>query len=139
MISVGGITEIGGIHITFYNTYCLICDYKKSIIAKGVLEGQLYQLQGTSTNSGDKKSHSLLSVEEDMQLEHKRYEHLNVKSLKMLKTHNMVIGWAKIRELISLCEVFQKWKQARLKFPKRVSIRAEGTLDLLHVDLVGPL
>lgn len=69
---------------------------------------------------------------------HLRYGHLNEKGLKLLVQKNMVVGLPKIVSH-GFCEGCVFGKQNRKSFSVDKSWRASKCLELVHVDLCGPM
>ena len=78
--------------------------------------------------------------EEDLEnLWHKRYGHLNNKSIQIMQQKQMVKGLPKLKEAAKVCKVCNVGKQQRGKFPKKSGWRASEKLELIHGDLCGPI
>lgn len=73
---------------------------------------------------------------ETSHLWHKRYGHLNQRSLKCLSECKMVVGLPKITD-IEACESCSLGKHKRDEFPVGQARRANTPLELIHADLVG--
>lgn len=69
---------------------------------------------------------------------HRRYGHLNKRSLNYLNEHQLVDGLPTITH-IQPCEACALGKQAHRAFPKGQAYRATAPLELVHGDLVGPM
>lgn len=69
---------------------------------------------------------------------HKRFGHLNFHSLKLLRDQHMVESLPKIEEQ-EVCEGCAKGKHHRQPFPKGVAWRAKHVLELVHMDVRGPM
>jgi len=69
---------------------------------------------------------------------HLRFGHLNFGSLSLIK-QNMVRGLPFINHLDQLCEGCLLGKQFRMSFPKESISRAKKPLELIHVDVCGPI
>ncbi|KAI5343342.1 hypothetical protein L3X38_011218 [Prunus dulcis] len=70
---------------------------------------------------------------------HKRLGHLNFGGLKQLRDKEMVHGLPQLEEQSGVCEGCQFGKQHRNAFPKDQAQRASKVLELVHVDLCGPM
>ncbi|CAL2239153.1 unnamed protein product [Prunus armeniaca] len=70
---------------------------------------------------------------------HKRLGHLHLKGLHQLKEKEMVHGLPHLEEVDEVCEGCQLGKQHREWFPKNQAWRASNPLELIHVDLCGPM
>ncbi|KAB2626287.1 retrovirus-related Pol polyprotein from transposon TNT 1-94 [Pyrus ussuriensis x Pyrus communis] len=70
---------------------------------------------------------------------HKRLGHLHFRGLQQLKNKEMVHGLPVLEEMDEVCEGCQFGKQHREWFPKNQAWRASKPLELVHVDLCGPM
>ncbi|CAL9011028.1 unnamed protein product, partial [Prunus brigantina] len=70
---------------------------------------------------------------------HKRLGHLHFKGLKQLRDKDMVHGLPQLEEQNGVCEGCQIGKQHRNVFPKNQAQRASSSLELVHIDLCGPM
>ena len=66
------------------------------------------------------------------------YGHLNEKRLKLLTNNDMVVGLPKISN-IRFCEACVYGKHNRNSFPTVCAWRTSKCLELVHVDLCGPM
>ncbi|KAM1032295.1 hypothetical protein ACFX2I_035891 [Malus domestica] len=70
---------------------------------------------------------------------HRRLGHLNFGGIKQLKDKDMVHGLPYLDEYDRVCEGCQYGKQHRESFPSGQAQRAGAPLELIHVDLCGPM
>ena len=70
---------------------------------------------------------------------HLRFGHLNFGSLNLLNRKGMVSGLPLIEKLDSLCEGCILGKQHKESFPSGKSIRAKAPLEIVHLDVCGPM
>ncbi|GKV16599.1 hypothetical protein SLEP1_g27221 [Rubroshorea leprosula] len=75
----------------------------------------------------------------DADLWHKRYGHFNVKGLKFMQTHEFVRDLPELQLTDSVCESCQLGKMHKLPFPVNKSFRATQKLELVHMDICGPM
>ena len=84
-----------------------------------------------------------LQVEDDSDkaalLWHKRFRHLNFKGLSTLANKKMVIGLPFLKTPKDICTTCLMGKQHRDVIPKQSSWRAAMKLQLIHVDVCGPI
>lgn len=79
-------------------------------------------------------------AEEDLdQLWHRRLGHVNNKSLRTMQFRRMVEGLPRIAEASKSCEVCNLGKQKRENMSKKSLWKACARLELIHVDLCGPI
>jgi hypothetical protein len=81
----------------------------------------------------------LASVSDMAWLWHGRLGHTNFHSIKLLSDKKMVEGVPAISHPDQLCRACLSAKQTRCSFPKVASWRAQKKLELVHVDLCGPI
>lgn len=70
---------------------------------------------------------------------HRRFGHLNNRSLQVMQKKELVKGLPTMKEAEKICTVCNKGKQQRERFPKRAKWRASEKLELIHADLCGPI
>ncbi|KAI5353802.1 hypothetical protein L3X38_006696 [Prunus dulcis] len=78
-------------------------------------------------------------VDHSTDLWHRRFGHLNMSSLKLLKEQDMVVGLPEIKEVKQVCEGCVVGKQSREAFPREAITRASTPLELIHSDICGPM
>lgn len=118
--------------------------HQSKIVASGTRVGKLYQLD--FWKAGRSKSESLLScgrIPKDLELWHRRYGHLNAKSLEQLFRCEMVTGvkcpvGANDNNII-VCEPCVLGKQTRKPFPACETKRSSRVLEVIHSDVCGPV
>jgi hypothetical protein len=81
----------------------------------------------------------LASVSEEAWLWHGRLGHSNFHSLKQLADKKMAEGVPTISHPDQLCRACLLAKQTRCSYPKVAKWRAQKKLELVHVDLCGPI
>ena len=70
---------------------------------------------------------------------HRRYGHISHKGLKTLQHKGMVKGLPSFPESSEVCTDCLKGKQHRDPIPKRSKWRASQRLELVHMDICGPI
>jgi hypothetical protein len=73
--------------------------------------------------------------EEAEALLHKRYEHLNFRSLSELNSEELVSGLPKINVKYAICHICMKSKQSRLPFVKEMKKRACAAPEVIHSNI----
>ena len=81
----------------------------------------------------------LANVSETTRLWHRRYGHLNYKSLKSLEHKKMVTGLPKLTATSEICNDCLIGKHHRDPIPTKSLSRAGRILDLIHADICGPI
>ena len=77
--------------------------------------------------------------EDNTQLWHCRYGHLNFKGLRTLLHRNMVRGLPMLKASSKVCDDCMVGKQHREAMPKKSLWRASKKLQLVHADICGPI
>jgi hypothetical protein len=118
------------------------------VLLKGVQIGTLYKLQGSTTSDGCNSSIVLdIGFEEEktptvsgekVMLWHQRLGHIREKGLRLLHNKGMVEVMSNCSLDFDFCEHCVYGKHNRVRFPSGAS-RAEGILQLLHIDVFGPM
>lgn len=136
LISLGQLTESG--HKITMDEDCLEVIEKCSqrVILKVVrTRNRLYQVDLKSTEPVC----FLTNLFDEAWLWHERLGHANFNSLKMLTDKAMVGGVPEIAHPDEVCDACLARKQTRMPFPKQSQWRAVKPLELLHIDLCGPI
>jgi transposase InsO family protein len=81
----------------------------------------------------------LTRLGDDAWLWHGRLGHVNFQSIKKLVDKEMVGGIPLIQHPDQLCQTCLTAKQTRAPFPHSALWRADAELELVHVDLCGPI
>src|ERR1044072_65061 len=82
----------------------------------------------------------LISKEEEVKLWHQRLGHLNLKSMKKVIYEDAIRGLPKLAiEEGKICGECQIGKQTRMSHKKLQHLTTTKVLELLHMDLMGPM
>ena len=117
------------------------------IVASGTQEGGLYHLKSSHSPLEKSKSHLLnvlkgchaMVAQEDPTLWHARFGHLNYDSLQRLSSSQLVEGLPTFKTPNTPCVACLHGKQHREPFPHEATHRATSILELVHMDLCGPM
>ncbi|GJV82679.1 retrovirus-related pol polyprotein from transposon TNT 1-94 [Tanacetum coccineum] len=115
--------------------FALILGYG-DLVQGNIMTNMVYYIEGLN--------HNLFSVgqfcDADLELWHRRLSHLNFDYINLLSKKDFVIGLPKLKyvkdQLCSSCEVS---KAKRSSFKTKVVPSSKGRLNLLHMDLCGPM
>ncbi|GAU40816.1 hypothetical protein TSUD_398000 [Trifolium subterraneum] len=77
--------------------------------------------------------------DKDSDLWHKRYGHLNFKSLSMLNSKNMVLGLPSVIAPVDTCTTCLLGKHPRSPFKSNLPMRSSEVLNVVHSDICGPI
>jgi hypothetical protein len=136
LVSLGQLTEIGHrilmddnlIEVAQKNPEKMIMRVQRSV-------NRLYKVELKTANPV-----SLLANVSDMSwLWHGRLGHVNFQSLKMLVEKEMAGGIPLIDHPDQVCQSCLAAKQTRCSFPQVSRWRADEPLELIHIDLCGPI
>ncbi|CAJ2662467.1 unnamed protein product [Trifolium pratense] len=89
-------------------------------------------------SSVDMMCMSTTVIDEVEALWHKRYGHLNYRSLSDLNSKELVYGLPKFKTKKSICEICVKSKHNRKPFVAEMPKRASAVLQVIHSDICGP-
>ncbi|KAB2608123.1 retrovirus-related Pol polyprotein from transposon TNT 1-94 [Pyrus ussuriensis x Pyrus communis] len=137
LLSVGQMDE-HGYYLVFGGGLCSIYDgpsLENLIIKVKKKENRCYPLSLVKDNHLVLKA----SLEHSTQFWHRRLGHLNFRGLQQLSEKNMVHGLPYLEATKDVCQGCQFGKQHREWFPKDQAWRASCPLELIHVDLCGPM
>jgi len=81
----------------------------------------------------------IASMDDLSDLWHRRYGHVNNKSLKTLESKQLVKGLPQFKATNTACTMCHRGKQHRAVIPKKSQWRASRRLQLVHADLCGPI
>ncbi|PKA47383.1 Retrovirus-related Pol polyprotein from transposon TNT 1-94 [Apostasia shenzhenica] len=135
LLSVGQLLE-HGYKLNFHINSCEIFDKSNSFIANVRMTSKRsfpLELKCSSANAFQVESETVTG------LWHRRFGHLNVLGLKMLKDKNLVEGLPEIEVEQRICEPCVFGKHARNPFPQQGSWKAKQPLQLIHTDLCGKM
>ncbi|GAU38713.1 hypothetical protein TSUD_396410 [Trifolium subterraneum] len=77
--------------------------------------------------------------DKDSDLWHKRYDHLNFKSLSMLNSKNMVLGLPSVIAPVDTCTTCLLRKHPRSSFKSNFPMRSSEVLNVVHSDICGQI
>ncbi|KAL5567627.1 hypothetical protein UlMin_024202 [Ulmus minor] len=144
----------------------LVLNIAQNLLSVGQMVEKGYSLhfEGNSYTIYDKKDKSLIIARVKMQenrcfpiewryaidiamkaqvdeswLWHRRFKHFNFHGLKKLRQKNMMRDLPTIKEMDETCEGFMLGKQHRQPFPSKKAWRAKKPLELVHIDVCGPM
>ncbi|GKV51061.1 hypothetical protein SLEP1_g57737 [Rubroshorea leprosula] len=136
LLSVGQLVENGYL-VEFHDGLCEIkCSKSNMSLAKiPMAKNKIFPLEISCLND----LALVANVKDDSKLWHMRYEHLHFNGLKLLSQKKMVYGLLSIVPIDDVCEGCVYGKQHRNAFPVGKAWRAKEPLELVHVDICGPM
>ncbi|XP_039135312.1 uncharacterized protein LOC120272535 [Dioscorea cayenensis subsp. rotundata] len=138
LLQVAGIGQLmsSGYKVEFTDGECIVKEVQSNtqVARIPMTSHRLFPLE-----ADDVLAAHVVQRDEDLStLWHRRYGHLNKRSLNYLNEHKLVDGLPTITH-IQPCEACALGKQAHRAFPKGQAYRATTPLELVHGDLVGPM
>ena len=132
-----------GLKVHFNVMGCIVRAQSGEKLAMSSLEANLYQLELMKVNGAEVSTLAHTSANGDaMELWHKRLGNLNAKGV-VKALQNMVSGMdlGKVPSNVVpfACERCVEGKQARQPFPSDGGTRETKVLDLVHLDVCGPM
>ena len=122
--------------VKFDKDKCSICDLNGNVLLIGIRHQNVYVI-----DFDDLSNHKCLSAMHDVvNLWHKKLGHLNFKAMHKLAKYELVKGLPKSKfEKNTICASCQKGKQHRSSFKSKNEISTKRPLELIHIDLFGPI
>lgn len=82
----------------------------------------------------------LMSKEDEVKLWQQKLGHMNLKDMKRIVSEGAIRGIPELKvEEGKLCGKCQIWKQTKMSHPKLQHQTTSTVLELLHMDLMGPV
>ncbi|GAU37837.1 hypothetical protein TSUD_56970 [Trifolium subterraneum] len=136
LMSIGQLLE-KGFKAVFEGETLKLFDSKQRLILKTTqsqnrtfkTEVKTIEVECLATSTEDK----------DNDLWHKRYGHLNFKSLSMLNSKNMVLGLPSVIAPVDTCTTCLVGKHPRSSFKSNLPMRSSEVLNVVHSDICGPI
>jgi len=137
LLSIGQLQE-KNLTIMIKNNVRKIYHYKRGLIMETQM--MMYWMFQVYAKKKPTSENCLKVEEEDVgSLWHRRFGHLNNKSIQIMAKKGMVKGLPSLKEDVKVCTICNMGKQQREKFPKKSKWRATKKLELIHADLCGPI
>lgn len=140
LLSLGQLQEKGLI-ILIQNGTCKVFHPDKGLIMHTNMKGNriFYLTASAAPNKNAMCLQDETVSEQETQLRHCRFGDLNYKGLNTLSGKKMVIGLPSLKSPKKICTTCLIGKQHRESIPKKSSWRASKKLQLVHVDICGPI
>ena len=137
LLSIGQLQE-KNLAVIIKNNTCKVYHPKRGLIMQSQMSSnRMFPLQITVSIPA---IHCLQTTAEDTtHLWHCRYGHISLKGLRTLSQMEMVKGLPTIKESSRVCSDCMIGKQHRETLPKKSMWRASKRLQLVHVDICGPI
>jgi hypothetical protein len=130
----------GDLEVAFREKTCFVRDLQGNDLMSGSRGSNLYTISMSDMIATSPIC--LLSKAEMTKswLWHKRLSHLNFKTMTELARHKLVDGFPRFRFTKDhLCSACEQGKSTRVHFPSKTEHSTNHVLQLLHMDLCGPM
>ncbi|KAK2353501.1 putative mitochondrial protein [Trifolium repens] len=135
LMSIGQLIS-KGFKIVIEDETLQLFDSKKRLIFKTAQsKNRIYK---TQIKAIEATCLSATAEEKDSDLWHKRYGHLNFKSLSMLNSKCMVLGLPSVITPVDTCTICLLGKHHRSSFKSHLPMRSRDVLNVVHSDICGP-
>ncbi|GJW98092.1 retrovirus-related pol polyprotein from transposon TNT 1-94 [Tanacetum coccineum] len=139
LFSVGQFCD-ADLEVAFRKSTCFVRDLQGNDLLTGNRGSDLYTISLQETTSSTPICLMAKASPTQAWLWHRRLSHLNFDYINLLSKKDVVIGLPKLKyvkdQLCSSCEVS---KAKRSLFKTKVVLSLKGRLNLLHMDLCGPI
>ncbi|GJX83643.1 retrovirus-related pol polyprotein from transposon TNT 1-94 [Tanacetum coccineum] len=139
LFSVGQFCD-ADLEVAFRKSTCFVRDLKGNDLLTGNRGTDLYTISLQETTSLTPICLMAKASPTQAWLWHRRLSHLNFDYINLLSKKDVVIGLPKLKyvkdQLCSSCEVS---KAKRSSFKSKIVPSSKGRLNLLHMDLCGPM
>ncbi|GJT40876.1 retrovirus-related pol polyprotein from transposon TNT 1-94 [Tanacetum coccineum] len=139
LFSVGQFCD-ADLEVTFWKSTCFVRDLQGKYLLIGNRRSDLYIISLQETTSSTPICLMAKASPTQAWLWHQRLSHLNFDYINLLSKMDVVIGLPKLKyvkdQLCSSCEVS---KAKRSSFKTKAVPSSKGRLNLLHMDLCGPM
>ncbi|GJV93600.1 retrotransposon protein, putative, ty1-copia subclass [Tanacetum coccineum] len=139
LFSVGQFCD-ANLEVAFRKSTCFVIDLQGNDLLTGNRGSDLYTISLQETTSSTPICLMAKASPTQAWLWHQRLSHLNFDYINLLSKKDVVIGLPKLKyvkdQLCSSCEVS---KAKRSSFKTKTVPSSKGRLNLLHMDLCGPM
>nr|GFB14186.1 hypothetical protein [Tanacetum cinerariifolium] len=119
---------------------CYIRDLKGNDLLTGSRGTDLYSITLQDTSSPNPICLMAKATSSQAWLWHRRLSHLNIETINLLSKNDIVIGLPKLKFVKDhLCSSCELGKAKRKSFQTRTTLSSKRRLQLLHMDLCGPM
>ncbi|KAL8103990.1 hypothetical protein AgCh_028276 [Apium graveolens] len=140
LLSISQLCDKGN-SVTFCKEACVVTNNQSNkVVLTGVRRGNMYLADFNSTKAGSVTCLLSKASQDESWLWHKKLSHLNFKTMNELVKKELVRGIPLVEfSKDGLCDACQKGKQIKASFRKKLDSTIEEPLQLLHMDLFGPV
>ncbi|GJT73772.1 retrovirus-related pol polyprotein from transposon TNT 1-94 [Tanacetum coccineum] len=133
-------TEALDLEVAFRKSTCYICDLKGNDLLTGSHGTDLYSITLQDSTSPNPICLMAKATSSQAWLWHRRLSHLNFDTINLLSKNNIVNGLPKLKFVKDhLCSSCELGKAKRKSFHTKTTPSSKRWLQLLHMDLCGPM
>ncbi|GJR22990.1 retrovirus-related pol polyprotein from transposon TNT 1-94 [Tanacetum coccineum] len=139
LFSVGQFCD-ADMEVAFRKSTCYIRDLKENDLLTGSRGTDLYSITLQDTSTPNLICLMAKATSSQAWLWHRRLSHLNFDSINLLSKNDIVIGLLKLKFVKDhLCSSCELGKAKRKSFHTKTTPSSKRRLQLLHMDLCGPM
>ncbi|GKB35932.1 retrovirus-related pol polyprotein from transposon TNT 1-94 [Tanacetum coccineum] len=139
LFSVGQFCD-ADLEVAFRKSTCYICDLKGNDLLIGSRGTDLYSITLQDTTTPNPICLMAKATSSQAWLWHRRLSHLNFDTINLLSKNNIVTGLPKLKFVKDhLCSSCELGKAKRKSFHTKTTPSSKRRLQLLHMDLCGPM
>ncbi|GJY03248.1 retrovirus-related pol polyprotein from transposon TNT 1-94 [Tanacetum coccineum] len=139
LFSVGQFCD-ADLEVAFRKSTCFVRDLQGNDLLTGNRGTDLYTISLQETSSSAQSVSCLKASPTQAWLWHQRLSHLNFDYINLLSKKDVVIGLPKLKYVKDqLCSSYEVSKAKRSSFKLKTVPSSKGRLNLLHMDLCGPM
>nr|GEW98195.1 retrovirus-related Pol polyprotein from transposon TNT 1-94 [Tanacetum cinerariifolium] len=139
LFSVGQFCD-ADLEVAFRKSTCYIRDLKGNDLLTGSRETDLYLITLQDKNSPNPICLMAKATSSQSWLWHRRLSHLNFETINLFSKNDIVVGLPKLKFIKDhLCSSCELEKAKRKSFQSKITPSSKRRLQLLHIDLCGPM
>ncbi|GJS44787.1 retrovirus-related pol polyprotein from transposon TNT 1-94 [Tanacetum coccineum] len=139
LFSVGQFCD-ADLEVAFRKSTCFIRDLQGNDLLTSNHGSDLYTISLQATTSSTPICFMAKASPTQAWLWHQRLSHLNFDYINLLSKKDVMIGLPKLKYVKDqLCSSYEMSKQKRSSFKTKYVSSSKGRLNLLHMDLCGPM
>ncbi|GJY14388.1 putative ribonuclease H-like domain-containing protein [Tanacetum coccineum] len=128
------------LEVAFRKSTCYICDLKGNDLLTGSRGTDLYSISLQDSTTPNPICLMAKATSSQAWLWHRRLSHLNFDTINLLLKNNIVNGLPKLKFIKDhLCSSCELGKAKRKSFHTKTTLSLKRRLQLLHMDLCGPM
>nr|GEU74082.1 hypothetical protein [Tanacetum cinerariifolium] len=139
LFSVGQLCDVD-LEVAFRKSTCFICNLKGNDLLTGSHSIDLYSITLQDTNCPNPICLMAKASSSQAWLWHRRLSYLNFDTINLLSKNDILVGLSKLKFIKDyLCSSCELGKAKRKYFHTKLTPSSKTRLQLLHMDLCGPM